>query len=118
MVGRTGFFYNLIFLKENLSLTPSRDVNLSLDPEIDVRTHGSEVIHLGAINLGSEVPYRAQQDILGGVDVAGTSKPQILAPRAPRFVAPTSEPWISAPTSEPWILAPSMDSKPTAVEAG
>ena len=69
-------------------------------------THGSEVTSLGATDLGSEVPGHAQQAILGGVDVAGTSEPQILAP--------TLEPWISAPSSEPWILAPSMDSKPTA----
>ena len=55
---------------------------------VGARTHGSEVTRLGATDLGSEVPGHAQQAILGGVDVAGTS--------------------------EPWILAPSMDSKPTA----
>jgi len=63
-------------------------------------------------DLGSEVPSHAQQGILGGVDVAGTSEPHIiLAPSsephilAPssisRSVAPTSEPWISASSSEP-----------------
>ena len=73
---------------------------------VGARTHGSEVIRLGAIDLGFEVPSRAQQAILGSVDVADTSEPQILAPSsAPRSVVPSSE---------PWILAPSMDSKPTA----
>jgi len=78
---------------------------------VGARTHGSEVTRLGATDLGSEVPGRAQQAILGGVDVAGTSEPQILAPSsAPRSVAPTLEPWISSLSSEPWILTPSMDS--------
>ena len=82
---------------------------------VGARTHGSEVTRLGATDLGFEVPGHAQQAILGGVDVAGTLEPQILAPSsAPRSVAPTLEPWISAVSSEPWILAPSMDSKPTA----
>jgi len=56
---------------------------------VGARTHGSEVTRLGATDLGSEVPGHAQQAILGGVDVAGTSEPWILAP-------------------------PSMDSKPMA----
>ena len=74
-------------------------------------THSSEVTCLGTIDLGSEVPGHSQQRILGGVDVTGTSEPQILAPSsAPRSVAPTLEPWISALSSEPWILTPSMDS--------
>ena len=82
---------------------------------VGARTHGSEVTRLGATDLGSEVPGHAQQAILGGVDVAGTLEPQILAPSsAPRSASATSEQWISAPRSEPWILAPSMDSKPTA----
>ena len=42
---------------------------------VGARTHGSEVTRLGATDLGSEVPGRAQQAILGGVDVAGTSEP-------------------------------------------
>ena len=51
---------------------------------------GAEVTHLGTTDLGSEVPGRAQQGILGDVDVAGTSEPQILAlSSAPRSVAPT-----------------------------
>ena len=56
---------------------------------VGAMTHGSEVTRLGATDLGFEVPGRAQQAILGGVDVAGTSEPWILAP-------------------------PSMDSKPMA----
>ena len=87
--------------------------------EVGAKTHGSKVTRLGVTDLSSEVPGRAQQGILGGVYVTDTSEPQILAPSlAPRSVAPTLEPWISAPSSEPWILASSMDSKPTAVEAG
>ena len=75
----------------------------------------TELTRLDTIDLGSKVPGHAQQGILGGVDVAGSSEPQILAPSStPRFVASTSEPWISALSSKPWILAPSMDSKPTA----
>ena len=54
---------------------------------VSARTHGSEVTRLGATDLGFEVPGHAQQAILGGVDVAGTSEPQILAPSsAPRSV--------------------------------
>ena len=70
---------------------------LIFDPEVDAGTHGSEVTRLGAIDLGSEVSGCAQQGILFGVDVTGTSEPRI-----------------SALSSEPWIFAPSMDSKPTA----
>ena len=43
-------------------------------------THGAEVTRLGATDLGSEVPGRTQQDILGGVDVAGTSASEYMAP--------------------------------------
>ena len=41
---------------------------------------GAEVTCLGATDLDTEVPGRALQEILGGVDVAGTSAPCILAP--------------------------------------
>ena len=41
---------------------------------VGARTLGSEVTRLGATDLSSEVPGRAQQGILGGVDVAGTSE--------------------------------------------
>ena len=41
---------------------------------------GAKVTRLGATDLGSEVPGRAQQGILGGVDVAGTSAPEYMAP--------------------------------------
>jgi len=47
---------------------------------VGARIHGSEVTRLGATDLGSELPGHAQQAILGGIDVAGTSEPQILAP--------------------------------------
>ena len=40
---------------------------------VGARTHDVEVKRLGATDLGSEVPGRAQQGILGGVHVAGTS---------------------------------------------
>ena len=56
------------------------DVNSSLDPGVGARTHGSEVTRLGVTDLGSEVLGRAQQGILGGVNVAGTLEPQILTP--------------------------------------
>ena len=46
-----------------------------MDPGVGARTHDAEEKRLGATNLGSEVPGRAQQDILDGVDVAGTSEP-------------------------------------------
>jgi len=81
------------------------DINSSLNPGVTVKTHGSEITHLGATNLGFEVLGHAQQRILGGTDMAGTSEPQILVP--------TSEPRSVAPTSEPWILAPSLDSETT-----
>ena len=60
-------------------------------------THDAEVTRLGATNLGSEVPGRAQQGSLGGVDVAGTSTPEYMTP-----------------SSTPCILASSMHSKTTA----
>jgi hypothetical protein len=44
---------------------------------------------VGATDLSSEVPGRAQQGIRGGADVAGTSEPQILTPSSePRILAP------------------------------
>jgi hypothetical protein len=42
---------------------------------VSAKTHGSERTHLGAINLGSEMSSHAQQDILGGTDVAVTLEP-------------------------------------------
>ena len=85
---------------------PQGDLNSSLDPGVGAMTYGAEVTRLGATDLGSEVPGRAQQGSLGGVDVAGTS--------APEYMAPSSALQILAPTLAPCILAPSMDSKPTA----
>ena len=69
------------------------DLNSSLDPGVGARNHGAEVTRLGATNLGSEVPGRAQQGILDGVDVASTS--------APEYMAPSSTPQILSLTSEP-----------------
>ena len=66
-------------------------------------THGAEVTCLGATDLGSEVPGRAQQGILGDVDVAGTSVPE--------YMASSSAPQILAPSSAPCILAPSINLK-------
>ena len=51
------------------------DLNLYLDPRVDVMSHGVEVTCLAATDLGAEVPDRAQYGILGGVDVVGTSTP-------------------------------------------
>ena len=48
--------------------------------EVGARTYGVEVTRLGATDLSSNVPGRAQQGILGGVDVAGTSAPEYMAP--------------------------------------
>jgi hypothetical protein len=64
---------------KKLYIWPLGDVNSSLNPGVNARTHGSEVTRLGVTDLSSEIPNRAQQDILGGVDVIDTSKPQILA---------------------------------------
>ena len=70
-----------------------RDVNLSLILGVSVRTHGAEVTCLGATDLCSEVSDRAQQDILGGVDVAGTSTPEYMAlSSVPQILTLTSEP--------------------------
>ena len=103
------------FFYRKFTFGPLGDVNSSLDSGVGAMTHSSEVTCLGTIDLGSEVPGHSQQRILGGVDVTGTSEPQILAlSSALRSVAPTSKPWISASSLEPWILALSMDSKPTA----
>ena len=63
--------------------------------KVGARTHSAEVTRLGATDLGSEVPGRAQQGILGGVDVVGTSVPEYMAPSsAPQILAPTSVPCI------------------------
>ena len=40
---------------------------------------GAEVTRLDATDLGVEMPGRAVQEILGGVDVAGTSAPEYMA---------------------------------------
>ena len=94
---------------------PQGDLNSSLDPGVGAMTYGAEVTRLGATDLGSEVPGRAQQGILGGVNVAGTSAPEYMVPSsAPQILAPSSAPQILTPTSAPCILAPSMDSKPEA----
>ena len=60
---------------------------------VGTRTHGAEVTRLGATDLGSDVPGRAQHGILGGVDVAGTLVSEYMAPSsAPQILTPTSEP--------------------------
>ena len=69
------------------------DVNSSLNPGVGAITHGAEVTRLGVTDLGSEVPRRAQQGILGDVDVVGTSAPEYMAPSsASQILTPTSEP--------------------------
>ena len=65
------------FLKK-IYVWPLGGVNSSLDPGVDVRTYGAEITRLDATDLGSEVPGRAQQDILDDVDVAGTSTPEYI----------------------------------------
>ena len=60
-----------LFFKK-IYVWPPEDVNSSLTLGVGVRTHGAEVTRLGATDLGSEISGRAQQGILGGVDVAGT----------------------------------------------
>ena len=70
------------------------DLNSSLDPGVGTMSPGVKVTRFGATDLDAEVPGRAQQAILGGVHVAGTSAPQI---------------W--APSSASCILAPSIDLK-------
>ena len=67
----TNFFIIWSFLRK-FTFGPSRDVNSSLDPGVDARTHGSKVTRLDVTDLGSEIADRAQQGILGDVDVAGT----------------------------------------------
>ena len=43
---------------------------------------GVEVTRLGATDLGAEVPGRALQGIIDGVDVAGISTTKYMAPRS------------------------------------
>ena len=68
-------------------------------------THDAEVTRLGATNLGSEVPGRAQQGSLGGVDVVRTS--------ASKYLVPRSAPQILATSSAPSTLARSSDNHAT-----
>jgi hypothetical protein len=75
---RLNFLYFGFFSKTNLHLTPLRDINSSLYFGVGPRTHGSEVVHLDATNLSSEVSGYAQQGILGGTDVAGTPQSRDL----------------------------------------
>ena len=56
-------------------------------------SHSAEVTRLDATDLSSKVPDRAQQKILGGVDVADTS--------APEYMTPSSEPHVLTPSSTP-----------------
>ena len=54
------FFYNLaLFFEKKLHLTSMKEVNSSLNPEVDVRTHDFEVRRLGVIDLGSEMSDQA-----------------------------------------------------------
>ena len=64
---------------------------------------GAEVTRLDATDLGVEMPGRAVQEILGGVDVAGTSTPV--------YMALSSAVQILTPSSAPCILALSMHLK-------
>ena len=51
---------------------------------------GAEVTRLGATDLDVEMPGRALQEILGGVDVAGTLAPKYMASSsAPQILAPS-----------------------------
>ena len=95
-------FYYLALFQRKFTFGHTKDLNSSLNPGVGARNHGAKVTRFGATDLDAEVPDRALQEILGGVDMAGTSEPQILTPNSvPRYVAPTSEPWISAP----WLQA-------------
>ena len=81
--GAAPILYNLaLFLKRKFMFSSLGDENSFLDLGVSARTHGAEVTRLGATDLNSEVPDRAQQNILGGVDVADTSAPEYIAPRS------------------------------------
>ena len=69
----------------------------------------AEVTRLGATDLGSEMPGRAQQRILGGVNVTGTSTPE--------YMMPSSTPQILAPAPGHVFWRQGMHSKPTPVHA-
>ena len=57
---------------------------------VGAKTHDFEVTRLNATDLGSEVPGHAQQGILGGIDVAGTSAPEYMVLNsAPQILAPS-----------------------------
>ena len=87
-------FYHLILFSTKLTFGVLGDLNSPLDPGVGAMTHDTEVTRLSATDFGSEVPGRAQQGFLGGVDVTGTSAPEYM----------TS-------SSAPQILALSMDSE-------
>ena len=74
------FFCNLVLFLKKIYVWPLGDLNSSLDPRVGARTHGAELTRLSATDLGFEVPGRAQQGILGGVRVAGTSAPEHMVP--------------------------------------
>lgn len=67
------FFYNLTFLLKKIYIWPLGDLNLSLDLGIGAMSPDTEVTRLGAINLDAEIPGRAQQEILGDINMTGTS---------------------------------------------
>jgi hypothetical protein len=54
------FFFTIWpFYEKKIMFSPLSDVNSSLDPGVSAKTQGSEVIRLGATDLGSEVSGRA-----------------------------------------------------------
>jgi hypothetical protein len=50
------FFVFESFLCQKFSIRPSENLNAILDPFLGVMSYGAEFIHLGAIDLGAELP--------------------------------------------------------------
>jgi hypothetical protein len=100
-VADPNFLHFGIFSEMKITFGSLCDINSSLNPRVSVRTHGSKITHLGATNLGFEVLGHAQQGILGGTDMAGTSERADLGAK------------ICGSDLGAMILAPSLDSETT-----
>ena len=59
-IGYPADFFTIWYFFNKIYIWPLRDLKLSLILGVGVRTHGAEVTCLGATDLGSEVPGRAQ----------------------------------------------------------
>jgi hypothetical protein len=74
------FFVSESFLCQKFSVRPPENLNAILDPFLGTMSYDAEFIHLGAIDLGTELTVALSSTSSRDTDVAPSSAPRSMAP--------------------------------------